>query len=139
MQIDPKDIQQTVNSSSATGNIISTITGGTGDSKITANTTYGLSVTLNGTGVANVTDEITTTNVTVTTSVDNFTNATVSEYYGPKIGDIFYSDGSYSSSLVSGKTPVAIVFSTTTSAADKAKGFMHGYAMALKNAGSSTL
>ncbi|BCS86154.1 hypothetical protein prwr041_20470 [Prevotella herbatica] len=124
--------------SSSTGNIVSTIVSGTGDSKISANTTYGLSVTLNGTGVANVSDELTSANVTVTTSVDNFTSATVSEYFGPKIGDIFYSDGSYSSTLVSGKTPVAIVFSTTTSAADQAKGFRHGYAMALQNAGNST-
>ncbi|WP_169400977.1 hypothetical protein [Segatella paludivivens] len=126
-----------VNSSSATGNIISTVSG-TGDSKISANTTYGLSVTVNGTGVANVSDGLTSASVTVTTSVDSYTNATIAEYFGPKIGDIFYSDGSYSSSLVSGKTPVAIVFSTTTSAADKAKGFVHGYAMALKNAGTST-
>ena len=127
-----------VNSVSATGNIISTITGGTGDSKISANTTYGLSATISGTGVNSVSDALTSTSITVITSVDNFTNATVSEYYGPKIGDIFYSDGSYSSSLVSGKTPVAIVFSTTTSTADQAKGFVHGYAMALQNAGTST-
>ena len=73
----------TVNSSSATGNIVSTITGGTGDSKISANTTYGLSVTLNGTGVANVSDEITTTSVTVNTSVDDMTNVTVPEHFGP--------------------------------------------------------
>ncbi|BCS84763.1 hypothetical protein prwr041_06560 [Prevotella herbatica] len=72
----------TVNSSSPTGNIVSTITGGTGDSKISANTTYGLSVTLNGTGVTNVTDEITTTSITVTTSVDNMTNVTVPEHFG---------------------------------------------------------
>ena len=128
----------TVNSSSLTGNIISTITGGTGDSKISANTTYGLAVTISGTGVNSVSDALEATDVTVNTSVDNFTSATVPEYFGPKIGDIFYSDGSYSSSLVSGKTPVAIVFSTTTSAADKAKGFVHGYAMALQNAGAST-
>ena len=73
----------TVNSSSPTGNIVSTITGGTGDSKISANTTYGLSVTLNGTGVANVSDEITTTSVTVNTSVDDMTNVTVPEHFGP--------------------------------------------------------
>ena len=127
----------TVNSSSLTGNIVSTITGGTGDSKISANTTYGLAATISGTGVNSVSDALTSTSITVTTSVDSYTSATVSEYYGPKIGDIFYSDGSYSSSLVSGKTPVAIVFSTTTSAADKAKGFVHGYAMALKNASTS--
>ncbi|WP_036877989.1 fimbrial protein [Xylanibacter oryzae] len=123
----------TVNSN-VTGNIVSTVTSGTGDSQISSNTTYGLSVTINGTGVANVSDELIPTNVTVTTSVANYTSATVPEYFGPKIGDIFYSDGSYSSTLISGKTPVAIVFSTTTSAADKAKGFVHGYAMALKNA-----
>ena len=73
----------TVNSSSPTGNIVSTITGGTGDSKISANTTYGLSVTLNGTGVANVSDEITTTSVMVNTNVDDMTNVTVPEHFGP--------------------------------------------------------
>ena len=124
--------------SPATGNIISTVTAGTGDSKISENTTYGLAVTINGTGVPNVSDELTSTSITVTTSVDNLTSATVPEYFGPKIGDIFYSDGSYSSTLVASKTPVAIVFNTTTSAADKAKGFMHGYAMALKNASTSS-
>jgi hypothetical protein len=124
--------------SSLTGNIASTMVTGTGDSKISANTTYGLAVTILGTGVNSVSDELTATNVTVTTSVDSYTNATTAEYFGPKIGDIFYSDGSYSSTLVSGKTPVAIIFSTTTSAADQAKGFMHGYAMALKNANSGT-
>jgi hypothetical protein len=70
----------TVNSS-ATGNIISTVTGGTGDSKILSNTTYGLAVTISGTGVNSVSDELTATNVTVTTSVDGYINATTAEHF----------------------------------------------------------
>ncbi|WP_154655706.1 fimbrial protein [Xylanibacter oryzae] len=128
----------TVNSS-ASGNIISAVPSSTGDSKISPNTTYDLSVTLNGTGVANVSDELIPTNVTVTTSVAGYTSATIPEYFGPKIGDILYSDGSCNSSLISGNIPIAIVFSTTTSAADKAKGFVHGYAMALKNVSNSLI
>ncbi|HRN17283.1 MAG TPA: hypothetical protein PLF38_09610, partial [Xylanibacter oryzae] len=125
----------TVNST-ASGNIFSTVPSGTGDSKISPNTTYGLSVTLSGTGVANVSDELTPTNVTVTTSVVGYTSATVPEYLGPNIGDILYSDGSCSVSLISGKTPIAIVFSINPSISDRAKNY-HGYAMALKNAGTS--
>ncbi|WP_036878310.1 hypothetical protein [Xylanibacter oryzae] len=128
----------TINSR-ANGNILSNITEGTGDSKISQNTTYSMAVTLNGTGVPNVSDELIPTNVTVTTSVTDFTKAMVPSYFGPKIGDIFYSDGSYSSTLISGKTPVAIVFSTTTSATDNTNGFIHGYAMALKNAGTGVI
>ena len=123
----------TVNSSSPTGNIVSTITGGTGDSKISANTTYGLSVTLNGTGVANVSDEITTTSVTVNTSVDNFTNATIAEHFGPAVGDIYYSDGTYSNNYYASKTPLGIIVSTNPIYCESANGYGHGLVMALTN------
>ena len=56
------------------------------------------------------------------------------------IGDFLCSDGSIISPdnlASSGKTPVAIVFSTATTVTDQANGYTHGYAMALKNVHSS--
>ena len=56
-----------------------------------------------------------------------------------KVGDFLCSDGSVISPeklATSGKTPIAIVFSTKTSATDKAHGWNY-YAMALKNVHSS--
>ena len=54
----------------------------------------------------------------------------------PKVGYILYADGSWSRRMVKGRTPVGIVFSTTTSEADQAKGWSHGYALALRDAAS---
>ncbi len=61
------------------------------------------------------------------------------ENYEVFIGDFLCSDGSVVSPeklATSGKTPIAIVFSTETSATDKAHGWNY-YAMALKNVHSS--
>ncbi|WP_154650073.1 hypothetical protein [Segatella paludivivens] len=127
----------TVNSSSATGNIISTITGGTGDSKISANTTYGLSATISGTGVNSVSDALTSTSITVTTSVDNFTNATIAEHFGPAVGDIYYSDGTYSNNYYASKTPIGIIVSTNPVYCESTNGYGHGLVMALNEAISS--
>jgi len=128
----------TVNST-VSGNITSTVPSGTGDSKISSNTTYGLSVTLNGTGVANVSDELTPTNVTVTTSVADYTSATVSEYFGPSVGDLYYSDGSYSNYYYSNKIPIGVVVSLNSTYCEPLKGYGHGLVMALTeaNAGCS--
>lgn len=52
----------------------------------------------------------------------------------PQVGNILYADGSWSRRLVSGRTPVGIIFSTTTSAADQAHGWTLGYALALRDA-----
>jgi hypothetical protein len=59
------------------------------------------------------------------------------EEINPQIGDIYYSDGTWSSTLDVLKTPVGIIFSTTTSTTDYNNGFTHGYVMALKNASTS--
>ncbi|BCS86105.1 hypothetical protein prwr041_19980 [Prevotella herbatica] len=126
----------TVNSS-ATGNIISTVTGGTGDSKILSNTTYGLAVTISGTGVNSVSDELTATNVTVTTSVDSYTNATIAEHFGPAVGDIYYSDGTYSNNYYASKTPIGIIVSTNSVYCEATSGYGHGLVMALTEAISS--
>ncbi len=72
-----------------------------------------------------------------------------STQYTLQVGDILYSDGSLShqsESLLSGKTPVAIVFMATTNANSPVTttkdrqanaNWKHGYAMALKNVHSS--
>ena len=52
-----------------------------------------------------------------------------------KVGDYFYSDGTWSSVYDNTKTLVGLVFSTNVSDADIAAGYTHGYVMALTNAG----
>jgi hypothetical protein len=53
------------------------------------------------------------------------------------IGDYYFSDGTWGTIAEhtnSTAKPIAVIFSNTTSAKDKAYGFIHGYAMALQNA-----
>ncbi len=71
----------------------------------------------------------------VTTLAVTTVEATASEL--PKVGYILYADGSWSRRLVKGRTPVGIIFSTTTSAADQAQGWHLGYALALRDAASA--
>ena len=52
-----------------------------------------------------------------------------------KVGDYFYSDGTWSSVYDNTKTLVGLVFSTNVSSADIAAGYTHGYVMALTDAG----
>lgn len=54
-----------------------------------------------------------------------------------QVGDFLYADGSWSTDLKPNKTPVAIVFATSTSAVDQASGYTHGYAIALRDAGKT--
>lgn len=63
------------------------------------------------------------------------TTAPVEQQAAPKIGDILYSDGTWSSQLNKKKTAVAIIFNIGTSEADSTNGWKNGYAMALKNSG----
>ena len=63
----------------------------------------------------------------------------------PVVGDLYFSDGSWgtlaSNTSGAAKTAadvVGIVFSTAPSAKDHARGWTHGYVMALNNAGSAT-
>ncbi len=53
------------------------------------------------------------------------------------VGQYLFSDGTWGS-YDANKTVIGIVFSNTTSNADKSHGWTHGYAMALQNAGSSS-
>lgn len=52
----------------------------------------------------------------------------------PKIGYLLFDDGTWSQRNQAGKTPIGVIFSLETSAADKENGYTHGYALALKNA-----
>jgi len=56
----------------------------------------------------------------------------------PQIGGYYYSDGTWGTSAnPTGASVIGIIFSTTTSTADQAKGWTHGYAMAVTNAQSA--
>ena len=56
----------------------------------------------------------------------------------PKIGDYFYADGTWSTTYDNTHGDVVgLVFSTTTSAIDRAAGFTHGYVIALNDCGNS--
>jgi hypothetical protein len=61
-------------------------------------------------------------------------DGTIKEVY---VGDIYYSDGSWSSTYDSSKTPIGVVVSTNPDYCEKAKGYGHGLVMALKNAASA--
>jgi len=53
----------------------------------------------------------------------------------PYIGNYYYSDGTWGANAnPSGKNVIGVIFSDATSNLDKAKGWTHGYAMALKDA-----
>ena len=69
----------------------------------------------------------------------NVATQVAQESENPKVGYILYSDGSWSRRMQKGRTPVGIIFSTTTSAADQAKGWNHGYALALHDATSQVM
>ena len=54
------------------------------------------------------------------------------------VGDFYYTDGTWSTDYIEGKTIAGLVFSTTLSDYDReTNGFTHGYVMALKDAGNS--
>ena len=62
-------------------------------------------------------------------------------YLLPKAGDYYYSDGNWSDGTVapiSGKTAIGIVFSTRISSQEQAKGYTHGYVIALTDANSGS-
>ena len=112
------------------------------DSQLAANTTYNLSVTIQGRGVTDVTQDITPSSATVTMTVAGWIPVTypASTFTPAKAypGNYYYNDGSWgtSASPTDGRTAIGVVFSNHTSAADKSHGWTHGYAMALTNAAS---
>lgn len=145
--------------------------GSTTDYSVEANYHYIVTAVIKGDGAATVNGTIPdiehlTTTVTVgdwteeatSVSVDNsgyHYSRTAVDYTGIQVGDIIYADGEWSRGHVYNADeqaahgdPIAIVFSTTTTAYDSdvaqngIGNFTHGYAMALKNAiysGSSVI
>jgi hypothetical protein len=111
------------------------------DSQLAANTTYKLTVTINGRGVTDVTQDITPSSATVTMTVASWTLVSEDTSFRPKyanIGNYYYSDGSWGTSATpTGRTVIGVVFSNTPSTTDKSNGWTHGYAMALTNAQST--
>ncbi len=80
----------------------------------------------------------------ITTTITNFSNQEVTiginggnknptNAKAAKVGDYFYSDGTWSSVYDNSKTLVGLVFSTVPSASDATAGYTHGYVMALKD------
>lgn len=124
---------------------------GAGDYKIKPNTHYKVTATIKGPGADNAYDAIPlyqnfTANVDYEDWTEEATTATIDNggyqwkntQRAAAIGDLLFSDGSWGTlDEMPGKTPVAIVFSTTTSAADQAAGYTNGYAIALKDVNNS--
>jgi hypothetical protein len=110
------------------------------DSQLAANTSYDLSITIQGRGVSTVSQDITPSSATVTMTVANWTSITypTNTFTPAKAypGNFYYNDGSWGTSATptDGRTAIGVVFSNQTSTADKAHGWTHGYAMALTNA-----
>jgi len=134
---------------------------GTGDYKIKPNTHYKVTATIKGPGADNAYDAIPlyqnfTANVDYEEWTEEATTATIGnggihwaqtavDYTGIQVGDLIYADGywntAYDASFAAEHgEPIAIVFSTTTTAYDQDAAqngignFTHGYAMALKRA-----
>ena len=113
------------------------------DSQLAANTTYNLSVTIQGRGVTDVTQDITPSSATVAMSVASWTSVTYpTNAFTPAkaySGNFYYDDGSWGTSATptDGRKAIGVVFSNQTSTADKAHGWTHGYAMALTNAAAT--
>ncbi len=60
------------------------------------------------------------------------------QHTDPRVGDLYYRDGTWGPrELYPNKTAIGVVFSTSTTAADRARGYRRGYVVALKNAGSA--
>jgi hypothetical protein len=114
------------------------------DSQLATNTSYDLSITIQGRGVSTVSQDITPSSATVTMTVASWTGVTYTNSFTPKkayIGNYYYDDGSWGTvaSPTDGRKVIGVVFSTTPSATDQAKGWTHGYAMALKNTTTSAM
>src|SRR5574344_498233 len=63
----------------------------------------------------------------ISSTAASLTSTTVS----PAVGDIYYSDGMYGSTIVSGKTAIGVVVSTNSTYCESSKGYGHGLVMAL--------
>ena len=78
-------------------------------------------------------------NETASSTTVTDANYTKDTQTAPKIGDYLFSDGTWGALATNtGKTPIAVIFSNTTSTTDQSHGWTRGYAMALKDASTSS-
>jgi len=120
--------------------------GGTGATDYTGydiprNYSYPYTIKINGSGVNDV--RVTCYPELINTpSASGWTNngnaASVTSSATATRGDYYFSDGTWGSLVNNpGKTPIAVIFSGSTSTIDKGYGWTHGYAMALTNAANA--
>jgi hypothetical protein len=109
------------------------------DGTLPKNKAISLDVTIHGAGVLDPSKDILPGTVTVNRTVADWNQIAPSQTIDDKpvsVGMYYYSDGSWGTSATytdatDGKHPIGLIFSNTTSKADKAAGFTHGYALAL--------
>lgn len=120
----------------------------TTDLEVQMNTIYQVTATIKGDGASdaysaipayqNLVSTVTTSDwtesgsvVTAGTGGMTYTGVPADD---PVVGDLYFSDGTWGTlAEFPTKTPIGIVFSTSTSAADQALGYNRGYVMALRN------
>lgn len=134
-----------------------TFTGTTGsstpdgtDGVILSNKVYSLSATITAKGVTDPSQTFTNstpTPLTVTMSVNTWgTTTNQNTNFGPTVAvtpgtTYLYSDGTWGTAIPASTATrhiIAVAFSNTTSTADQARGWTHGYAIALTNAVAPT-
>ena len=107
------------------------------------NINYQVSITITGKGTNSPVTPVSSKVASVNVSVKDFT-AVNQEYHDAGgfdepavVGEYVFSDGTWGKleNISATRYPIAVIFSNSTSEADKAKGYTHGYAMALVQAG----
>ena len=111
--------------------------GGT-EKVLSPNYNYKVNVVINSKGSNSPTTPVDNSAATVNISAQNFVDATqTTNVNGTRIGDYVFSDGTWGplENITADHYPIAVIFSTKPSATDIAKGYEHGYAIALASAG----
>ena len=120
----------------------------TTDLRVEMNTVYNVSVTIKGDGAEDAysaipgyqemtatidTEDWSESGSVVTAGTGGMSYSGVPTE-APVVGDLYFSDGTWGTAAeYPDKTPIGIVFSTTTSDTDQAAGYKRGYVMALTN------
>ena len=111
--------------------------GGT-EKVLSPNYNYKVNVVINGKGSNSPTTPVDNSAATVNISAQNFVDADqTTNVNGTRIGDYVFSDGTWGplENISATHYPIAVIFSNNPSATDIAKGYKHGYAIALASAG----
>ena len=145
----PIIINHSATGTTFTGTTGSSIPDGT-DGVILNNKVYSLSATITAKGVSDPSQTFTSntpTPVTVTMSVNAWSTTTnQNTNFGSTVAvtpgtTYLYSDGTWGTTIPASTATrhvIAVAFSNTTSTADQARGWSHGYAIALTNAKASS-